>query len=72
MKNYWITRVAKKRLLRQIDDKLVDSWVENETIGEFIERLTPKEKRFFLSLKIIDTGAELTNNQIDLSINFEG
>ena len=71
MKNYWITRSRKKRLLKIVDDKLIDCWVDNKTIGDFLDSLTIKEKKFFLSLKIIDSGAEAVNNQLDLSISFE-
>lgn len=71
MKNYWITRSKKKKLLKRIDDKLIDSWVDDKSIGEFLSSLTHREKKFFLSLKIVDSGAETINNQLDLSISFE-
>ena len=71
MKNYWTTRARKKRLLKAIDDKLIDCWIDNSSIGEFLNSLSVRERKFFLSLKIIDSGAEAVNNQLDLSISFE-
>jgi len=68
MKNYWLSLIDKREIFDEIDEKIVDAWVEDKTIGDFIESLTEEEKKVFLSLKIIDCGAELTESQLDISV----
>ena len=53
--------------LRSIDDKIVDNWAEEKTIGDLLHSLDKKELDLFYSLKIIDTG-KYGDNQLDLSI----
>jgi hypothetical protein len=53
--------------LRSIDDKIVDNWVEEKTLGDLINSLDQKELDLFYSLKIIDTG-KYGDNQLDISI----
>jgi hypothetical protein len=68
MKNYWLSLSDKREIFDEIDEKIVDAWVEDKTIGDLIESLTEEEKKVFLSLKIIDCGAELTDSQLDISV----
>ena len=68
MKNYWLSLSDKREIFDEIDEKIVDAWVEDKTIGDLIESLTEEEKKVFLSLKIIDCGAELTESQLDISV----
>ena len=53
--------------LRSIDDKIVDNWAEEKTLGDLINSLDQKELDLFYSLKIIDTG-KYGDNQLDISI----
>jgi hypothetical protein len=57
----------KIEILRSIDNKIVDNWAEEKTIGDLINSLDQKELELFYSLKIIDTG-KYGDNQLDLSI----
>ena len=68
MKNYWLSSSDRREIFDEIDEKIVDAWVEDKTIGDLIESLTEEEKKVFLSLKIIDCGAELTESQLDISV----
>ena len=68
VKNYWLFLSNQREIFQEIDEKIVDAWVEDKTIGFFIESLTEKEKEVFLSLKITDCGAELTESQVDISL----
>jgi hypothetical protein len=68
MKNYWLSLSDKREIFDEIDEKIVDAWIEDKTIGDLIDSLTEEEKKVFLSLKITDCGAELTESQLDISI----
>ena len=68
MKNYWLSLSNQREIFDEIDEKIVDAWVEDKTIGDFIESLTEEERKVFLSLKITDCGAELTESQLDISV----
>ena len=50
MKNYWLFLSNQREIFDEIDEKIVDAWVEDKTVGDFIESLTEEEKKVFLSL----------------------
>jgi hypothetical protein len=68
MKNYWLSLSDKREIFQEIDEKIIDAWVEDKTIGDLMASFTEEEKKVFLSLKITDCGAELTESQIDISV----
>lgn len=75
IKNYWTDLLRSKEAFNNIDEKVVDAWVEDKTVGDFIKSLTNEELEVFYKLKIIDCGLEKTNSVIDMSIklpDFEG
>jgi hypothetical protein len=67
-----------EKVFKNIDEKFIISWANNENFGVFIESLNDKEKKLLMSLKINDCGAErtekntnhgieVTNRQINIS-----
>lgn len=75
IKNYWTGRVKDKEIFQKIDEKLVDAWAEDLTMGDLINSLSEEELETFYRLKIVDCGLEKTESIIDISIklpNFEG
>jgi hypothetical protein len=75
MKNYWLGLLNRREIFKEIDEKIVDAWADDKTFGDLLDSLTKEEKDVFLSLRITDCGAELTESQIDISMKlpeFEG
>ena len=40
MKNYWLSLSDKREIFDEIDEKIVDAWIEYKTIGDLIQSLT--------------------------------
>jgi len=54
--------------LKSIDEKIVDNWLEEKTLGDLLGSFNKKELELFYSLKITDTG-KYGEDQLDLSIS---
>lgn len=73
--NYWTNLSCNREIFNNIDEKVVDVWVDDKTVGDLILSLNKEELELFYKLKIVDCGLEKTNSVIDLSIklpDFEG
>lgn len=68
MENYWLRLLDRLEIFQKIDEKIIDAWIDELTIGDLLNSMTENEKKLFLSLKVVDCGAELTGNQIDISV----
>lgn len=75
IKNYWTDLVKDKEIFNKIDEKIVDAWADDLTIGDLLNSFSKEELDAFYRLKIVDCGLEKTESIIDISIklpNFEG
>lgn len=75
IKNYWTNLVEEKEIFNKIDEKIIDAWAEDLTMGDLLNSLSKEELDTFYRLKIVDCGLEKTESIIDISIklpNFEG
>lgn len=55
-------------LFSSIDDKVVETWTEEKTIGDLLKLLTDDELKIFYKFKIVDCGLEKTEKIIDISL----
>lgn len=75
LKNCWVNFFKRKEIFEEIDEKVVDAWAEDKTVGDLIKSLSKEQKKVFYNLRILDCGLEKTEYIIDISIklpDFEG
>ena len=56
------------KTFNEIDEKIVEAWSEDMTIGDLIQSFSKEQLELFYQLKLVDCGIEKTESVIDISV----
>jgi hypothetical protein len=54
MQNYWLNILDKKRLFKEVDEKGLEVWNEDRTLGDLFASLNDEQTDFLMNMKVRD------------------
>lgn len=55
-------------IFNSIDNKIVETWTEDKTFGDLMSMLSDDELKIFYKLKLVDSGLDVTDKVINISL----
>jgi hypothetical protein len=55
-------------IFNSIDNKVVETWTEDKTFGDLMSMLSDDELKIFYKLKLVDSGLDITDKVMNISL----